>query len=714
MGLASYAAVVVFIATMLTSASDGALVCGALPHVKKRITCYRGWFPQGDRVTLTELGNLLHKKGDKEGAFDVLKEALKRQPNNLHAHYSFASFLEQDGQIQDAIVAYDGALSSVGEHIVLLNNLATLYYDQRDWSRAEALYRRALAAKSDSPGSTQLAQIYNNLGNALKEQNELEASVVAYQDSLRLDRRLDVVASLLHSLHHLCDWSLADQQLEALQAHWRESLSTQEQVVATAVQVMAGVGGQREVLDRLLESVPHVQPFDVLGQRLAPLAATRASAIFASMAVARVGPSVPPGLLTPVAGQISVGYLSGAFGDHPTSHLLGNALSLLPRNLVSQHLFSLTRPPHGCPHLARLVTSVGTARANFHLLAGRSPSAAAAAINHQRVHVLVDLDGYTGTGMEDVLALRPASVQIAFLGFHGSTGAPYIQGIVTDRVTSPPELAGDYTESLLLMTGSHFVADYRHYPRPHNPPRRPRSGPVYCNFGQLYKLDSKTLSLWGEIVAETHGELWLVSYPTEAETRVRRQGLRAGLTNATLKFLPRVGKEEHFARAGECDLYLDTPEYNSHTTATDALWSGLPLLTIASERMCTRVAASLSDHPLLLLARTMRDYRDTAAGYGRCALGQHLCGERGKAVLAGRHDVAHQRVGPLNVGAWAEAFLRTVRLTVDLASSVAMAPPERLSRSLSLSRFERASDLPRWHLVVGTDPSDDKSSVRLS
>jgi len=214
------------------------------------------------------------------------------------------------------------------------------------------------------------------------------------------------------------------------------------------------------------------------------------------------------------------------------------------------------------------------------------------------VHILVDLMGFVANCRPDVLALRPAPIQVNYLGFPGTMGADFMDYIVTDRVVTPPEQAPFLHEAIVYLPHTYQVTDDRQ-PIDPNPVTRageglPGDGMVYCCFNTLYKIEPVMFGAWMRILARLPGSvLWVLAKGDAARANLRREAAAQGVDPARLVFGEGKHKPLHLARFGLADLFLDTRLYNAHTTTSDALWAGVPVLTWLGEGFPARVAASL-------------------------------------------------------------------------------------------------------------------------
>ncbi|GLH78128.1 hypothetical protein SSBR45G_30360 [Bradyrhizobium sp. SSBR45G] len=288
--------------------------------------------------------------------------------------------------------------------------------------------------------------------------------------------------------------------------------------------------------------------------------------------------------------RLRVGYLSNDFHDHATAHLLIEALEARDPGRCELHAFSFGADDRGAMR-GRLHAAFD----GFHDVTALSDSAAAAAVHAARIDILVDLKGYTRGARTGILMLHPAPVQVNFLGYPGTLGGGLCDYIITDPFITPLTAAADYSESFAYMPHSY---------QPHGraalgpPPGRAEAGLpddaiVFCCFNQSYKLTPPMFDLWCRLLDATPDSvLWLLACD-QAEGNLRGEALRRGVAPGRLVFAPEMTQREHLRRLQLADLVLDTAPYGAHTTASDALWAGVPVVSCAGDTFASRVAGSL-------------------------------------------------------------------------------------------------------------------------
>eukprot|EP01029_Cantina_marsupialis_P031244 TRINITY_DN8906_c0_g1_i1.p1 TRINITY_DN8906_c0_g1~~TRINITY_DN8906_c0_g1_i1.p1 ORF type:complete len:1095 (+),score=304.88 TRINITY_DN8906_c0_g1_i1:527-3811(+) len=338
-----------------------------------------------------------------------------------------------------------------------------------------------------------------------------------------------------------------------------------------------------------------------------------------------VGVSSPhdPKVINTKGRRLRLGYLSSDFGNHPLAHLMQNVFVSHNRDSFEVFCYALS-PDDGSEYRKRISSNVEHFVDIHHL----NHIQACEHVVKDDIDILINLNGYTKGARNEVFALRPARVQAMFMGFPGSSGADYMQYFVSDRVCSPPELDHLYSEKLAYMPFSYFVNDHKQsFPSvldidytQRDLERSsfglpPSPTVVFCMFNQLYKIDPEIFAVWARILKRVPDSvLWLLQFPPSGEAHIRRAAEEHGLESQRLVFTSVTPKEQHVRRGYLADIFLDTPLCNAHTTGTDILWSGTPIVTVPGKTLASRVGASLVwalDCPELI-SHNLEEYEEIA------------------------------------------------------------------------------------------------------
>jgi predicted O-linked N-acetylglucosamine transferase (SPINDLY family) len=287
-------------------------------------------------------------------------------------------------------------------------------------------------------------------------------------------------------------------------------------------------------------------------------------------------------------GRIRLGYVAGEFREHATAHLLAGLFDAHDRAR-----FELVAFDNGWDDGSAMRQRLAGAFDSIIDISRLSNRAAAEQIRDQQIDILVNLNGYVGLHRMGVFAHRPAPVQVNYLGSPATSGADYMDYILADKVVIPPSDQVFYTEKVAYLPDSYQVNDAR---LSRADCGLPDDAIVFCSFNSSYKLTPEIFAVWTQILKSAPGSvLWLLESNPQFASNLRRAAVQAGLAETRLVFAPMIAPDRHLARLKLADLFLDLLPCGAHTTASDALWAGLPLVTCIGHAFGGRVAASLLD-----------------------------------------------------------------------------------------------------------------------
>lgn len=552
----------------------------------------------------------------------------------------------------------------------MLQHAAMLQALQRPQAAVEVLLRALVITPHLVRGHALLADALRDMG-LKREAVECMKTVLALEPG-----NLEAMSHLSFEKRHVGDWSDLQQDLEQIQ----QSLAVHPSVdAATGVPHRPRVAATFGLLSLPLSPLQHLHAAQgealALAHEVQPLAQ-------------RVGPSETADDI------IRLGFVSFDFREHPVSQLLVQTLESIDRSRFEVLLYS-----SGPDDRSQLRQRLQACATQFVDLRGMSDQQAAERVHADRVHLLVDLAGHTRGHRLGVFARRPAPVQASWLGFPGSTGARYIDYIVGDPFVTPLAHAAHYSEQLAQLPDC-LQPNGQWRPLP-QPLRRAEAGLpedafVICAFNHTYKILPAAFDIWCSVLREVpHAVLWLRQTNHQLHDNLRRQAQARGVAPDRLLFAPTVSYAQHFSRLALADVFADTWPYNAHTTASDALWAGVPVLTLHGSTYASRVATSIvraaglgelafdneTDYRLALLAlaqqpELLQPYR------------QHLEQQRLRLPLfdCKRHTLALQALFECMVQRW-RAGLLPQHLCVDegaAASTTASATPRASATATDL------------------------------
>ncbi len=544
-----------------------------------------------------------------------LREAAHRQPRDFLAWVTLAE-AELDHNDADAgLRAAEHALALRPSHPEALARQGRAYWMQSRHPQAVEALRHALAQVPQHPG------IALWLGHALEDLPDMEGASQAYERAFQLMPGHPIFAAhLLNARRRLCDW----RDLDRLSRHIRNAIRD-------------GQG--------------FVEPFAFLSEEAAP-ADQLACARLRAADIARQIRPLPPVQRQERTGPLRLGFLSNGFGSHPTG-LLTVAFfeALRSEREVEAHLFALNHDDHS-PIRQRLLAAT-----RMHDVAGLAHARTAERIRSEGIDMLFDLRGWGGGGTPEVLAMRPAPIQVNWLAYPGTSGAPWIDYVLADRFVLPDALATDFSEVVVHLPDCFQPSDIHRTisPTPSRAECDLPDGPVvFACFNNSYKMNPASFARIAAVLRQVPDSiLWLLSGPGRADDRLRQAARSSGIDPERLYFMRKLPHADYIARYRHVDLFLDTHPYNAHTTASDALWAGCPVLTRPGETFASRVAGSLNHHLGLGEMNMASDeaFISCAANLGNNA--------ESRSALRERLDRARQTSALFDMDSFAKGFAQT-------------------------------------------------------
>lgn len=560
-----------------------------------------GWLPDFGGIHFN-LAVLLQAGGRLEEAAGHYGEAARRMPRFAPAFANLGTVARDLGRLDAAEAAFRTAIALDAGLTAAWAGLGGVARSRGNDARAVALWRVAAAL------APALAELHANLGVSLKDLGRGEEALGALSRALTagLPDEGGVLAQLVQQRRHLCRWD----GLEPLSRR------------------LTGLAGTSR----------QIHPWIFLGQGAGPAAERACAEAYAAWRTRTVTP-LPAAEARGAGGPIRLGYLSADFHEHATAVLLAEVIECHDRRRFHVAAYSYG-PDDGGPMRARLRRGFDA----FHDIAALSHADAARKIRADGIDILIDLKGFTQGARPEIPAHRPAPVQVQWLGYPGTMGAGFIDYIIGDAIVTPPGCESGYRERIVRLPQCYQPND-RTRPIVLPPGRAacglPADGVVFCAFNALYKITPVRFALWMDIVRAVPGSvLWLLAGPAPAMESLRTAARSHGVDADRLVFAARRPLAEYLGLFTLADLFLDTHPVGAHTTASDALWAGLPVLTHRGPGFAARVAASLLHAVGLpeLAVATAEDYRAAAIRLGydpaeRAALHARLAQHRDRAPL---------------------------------------------------------------------------------
>jgi predicted O-linked N-acetylglucosamine transferase (SPINDLY family) len=514
-------------------------------------------------------------------ALEAFDRAIAIAPTFFEAIYNRGKTLNDTGQLEAALASYDKCLELQPRYVPALNNRGNLLEKLERNEEALTSYNKCLAA------APTFATAWKNAGIVLIKLRRYEEAAKALGRALELDPAQDAIGHLIYARQQLCDW---------------------DDLPALISQLVDGV--QKGTVTAI--------PFVLLG-------ATDSAELQLGYARDYVAKKYAPAGRTLWRGEryaherIRIAYLSADFREHATAYLTAGLFERHDRTKFETIAISFSpyRPDEAQQRIRN-------AFEKFIDVCNMSDGEVANLIRELEVDIAVDLMCLTQHHRLGILAFRPAPIQVNFLGYPGTVGAPYIDYIIADRVVIPAADQQFYSEKVVYLPDTYQPNDDRRVCPALGMARAdhglPEHGFVFCSFNNTFKITPMIFDIWMRLLRQVDGSiLWLLEGDALVTQNLGREAERRGVAASRLIFAKRVGLEHHLARHRLADLFLDTLPYNAHTTASDALWMGLPVLTCPGRTFAGRVAASLLSAAGLeeLIASSLADYEAMALKLAR-------------------------------------------------------------------------------------------------
>lgn len=555
------------------------------------IACYQRalQLKPDDAEAYYNLGNVWFDRGELESAAACYRRALELNPALSQARNNLGSVWREQGLLDEALASIELAIQSQPDNAAAHLNLGVVNLERGRTAAALAGFQRALELKPDYPEALYL------LGNLHSDRGEFDEAIRCYERAVQLKPDFTAaLGALVSALQHVCLW------------HDLQPLSQR---------LMRSLDG-----DAALGRLSCVSPMCVLTSAAESTAAQQLHCArrwvgWQLRTAARLGHCHSIQRPQQTGPKIRIGYLSADFRAHAVACLSVELFENHDRGSFEIFGYSCG-PDDGSPMRRRLVNAFDRVVD----LQDRSYADGARQIAEDGVDILVDLTGYTKHARTQILALRPAPVQVNYLGYPGTMGAPFIDYVMVDEFVVPGDHQPFFTERLVHLPGCYQINSRREI-SPQPPSRTacglPENAFVFGAFNSSHKIAPAVFEVWMELLKNVPGSvLWLVEKNCFAPGHLRRHAQDCGVSPERLIFAPRISAPEHLARHRLVDLCLDTFPYNGHTTTSDALWAGCPVVALAGATFASRVAGSLLLAVGLaeLVTNSLDEYRDLAVG----------------------------------------------------------------------------------------------------
>jgi len=563
-------------------------------------------------VLLTNFGTLQFQKKKLYNGIKIIERSLKIDPNQPNALNNLGVIFLELNQPNEALIRFDSAITFQANYAEAHSNRGNALNDLNRLKDALESYDRAILinpgyAKAHSNRGNVLkdlnrlnealqsydcaitlmpnyANAYSNRGDALRELNQLEKAIESYEFAIKLNPDIEfILGELFKAKLSLCSWSgLVDRT--------------------------------RKIKTKISNNEKASSPFSLLAVIDDPELQRQSAKIY-------VNAKYPKNNILPKierqakSSKIQIGYFSADFRDHAVSHLTANLYELHDREQFEIHAFSF-----GLDTKDEFNLRIKAGVDHYHDVRSLSDKDIVLLSRSEKIDIAVDLGGFTKNSRTGIFAMQAAPIQVNYLGYSGTMAADYIDYIIADFTIIPEDKKHHYAESIAYLPYSYMVTDSK-IKKPTMQFTRegaglPVNGFVFCCFNQHYKIAPTTFVVWMRILKQVEGSvLWLSEANSAIISNLKQEAIKNGVEGGRLIFAPRLTfKEDHLSRMKLANLFLDTLPYNAHTTCSDALQMGVPVLTCIGNSFTSRVAASLLNAVNLpeLITTTQDQYESLA------------------------------------------------------------------------------------------------------
>jgi predicted O-linked N-acetylglucosamine transferase (SPINDLY family) len=512
-------------------------------------------------------------------AIQFLSESLKKGGNFFEGLHDLATAQALANQEKEAVVNFKRAAELNPQSPEVFYNLGKVYDTLKEYTEAIRLYDIAIKLCPD------FAQAHFNKATALADLGLHELAIVEYKYAQKLMPDMELLkGNLIHAKMKICDWENIKNNIREL----NEAVKNTNHLVA--------------------------EPFSMISISNSEALNLKVASNFTNAKFSEKELGKKTQEYKNKKDKIHIGYFSADLHNHATALLMAEFFESHDKNRFYTIAFSFG--PAANDHMRNRLK---IAFDEFIEVQDKSDEDIANLSQNLGIDIAIDLKGYTQHGRPKIFAYRAAPIQISYLGYPGTIGASYIDYIIADPTVIPTTNREFYTEKIIYLPNCYQANDSKRVISDRVFSRSemdlPDTGFVFCCFNQNYKITPDIFDAWAKILHEVDDSvLWLLEDSATAVENLKKEALARDINPRRLVFANRMQLPEHLARHQLADLFLDTLPYNAHTTASDALWAGLPVLTCIGETFPGRVAASLLKAIGLpeLIATSQVDYVEIA------------------------------------------------------------------------------------------------------
>ena len=535
------------------------------------------------------MGTIFKEQGKHDEAISAYNKVLALKPDYAEAYYNIGIALREKGKLDEAVAAFDKALSLKPDYMEAYNNNGIALTDLKRFDEAIAVFNKMLSLQPD------FTKAYFNLGRAYKGRENLDEATAAYKKALAL-KPDHVEAQYALGILLIDQGKLYEAigNFDKVVALEPDHASARALKVYTQAKICDWSAiGKASSFSANLEKIGKDAPiFPFLALEDAPDRHQLRSEKYAKenfrqnpLPSSRMSPNKPE--------KLRIGYFSADFREHPVAYVIAKVIETHNRDDFEVFGYSL----HG-NRQDELRQRLENSFDHFTDVQELSDQDVALQVRQDNIDIAIDLMGYTKHARTGIFAYRAAPIQINYLGFPGTMGTDFMDYIVADRHIIPPENQKYFNEKALYLPNTYMPTDngreLSEKPMNRSDMGLPEDAFVFCCFNNNYKITSSEFDIWMRLLNKVEGSvLWLRPSNQWAELNIKKEAQKRKVDPERIVFAGKVPMDEHLARHKLADLFMDTFAFNAHSTATEALWAGLPVVTKTGQGFAARVAGSL-------------------------------------------------------------------------------------------------------------------------
>ena len=555
------------------------------------------------------LGNVLKQIGEYQKAKSCYENAIQIQPNNAPLHNNLGSVLEELGEHQKAKSCYEKAIQIQPSYLIALNNLGNLLKELGEYQKAKSCYEKIILIQPSHVSAI------NNLGNVLGKLEEYKKAISCYDMAIKINPNYFLAHNnkgvILQKLRKFNESLKSYNSAFKINPNYNFLLGKVLYLKSCLSDWKSFDEDLNSLKNKLNNNEASSLPFATLTLYDLPLLQKKAAEIWIKKTYSNKNKLEPISKYKPNK-KIRLGYYSADFYNHATSLLIAYMLELHDKSKFE--LFGFSFGPDKKDEMRKRVSSSFDHFIDVRL---KLDADIVKLSRDFKIDIAIDLKGITTDERFGIFLNRSAPIQVSYLGYPGTSGANFIDYIIADKILIPKENQKFFSEKIIYLPDSYQPNDFTKKISKSVFTREqlglPKNAFVFCCFNQNYKIAPSIFDIWMKVLKRIEGSvLWLLQDSNEGANNLKKEAENRGVNPDKIIFAKRMTISEHLARHKVADLFIDTFPCNAHTTCSDALWSGLPVITLMGQSFASRVSGSLLNAVGLneLITTTEKDYED--------------------------------------------------------------------------------------------------------